>query len=214
LKNRKADAELGTFPDENFAREIMQLFSIGLWELNQDGTPRLEGGQMVPTYDNVAITNFARVFTGLSFGGPRGTSFWWPPEDWNNPMRMWDEMHDLEPKTLLNGLTLPARVASSTPDKGTAGMADIDGAIDCLFNHPNMGPFLGYRLIQRLVTSNPSPAYVGRVSAAFANNGRGVRGDMKAVIKAVLMDPEARSVVMAARARTPTPARVEPQGRA
>jgi uncharacterized protein (DUF1800 family) len=198
LKNRKADAALGTFPDENFAREIMQLFSIGLWELNQDGTPRLEGGQMIPTYDNVAITNFARVFTGLSFGGPRGTSFWWPPEDWNNPMRMWDEYHDLEPKVLLNGVTLPARVASSNPDKGTAGMADIDGAIDCLFNHPNMGPFLGYRLIQRLVTSNPSPAYVGRVSAAFANNGKGVRGDMKAVIKAVLLDTEARSVAMLA----------------
>ena len=200
LKNRKADPELGTFPDENFAREIMQLFSIGLWELNADGTPRLNGqGQTIPTYDNAAITNFARVFTGLSFGGRRGTSFWWPPEDWNQPMRMWDEYHDLAPKTLLNGVTLPARVAS-VPDKGTAGMADIDGAIDCLFQHPNMGPFLGRQLIQRLVTSNPSPAYVGRVSAAFADNGRGVRGDLKAVIRAVLLDPEARSVTQLASA--------------
>lgn len=198
LKNRKADPELGTFPDENFAREIMQLFSIGLWELNADGTPRLnEQGKAIPTYDNATITSLARVFTGLSFGGPRGTSFWWPPEDWNKPMRMWDEYHDLEPKTLLNGFTLPARVAS-VPDKGTAGMADIEGAIDCLFQHPNIGPFLGRQLIQRLVTSNPSPAYIGRVSAAFADNGRGVRGDLKAVIRAILLDPEARSVAQLA----------------
>lgn len=192
LKNRKADPEAGTFPDENFAREVMQLFSIGLWMLNPDGTPMLdEAGNPIPTYDNEAITNFARVFTGLSFGGPRGTQFWWPQENWLQPMRMWDEYHDLEPKTLLNGVTLPARIASS-PDRGTAGMADIEGAVDCLFHHPNTGPFLSRQLIQRLVTSNPSPAYVGRVSAAFANNGAGVRGDMKAVIKAILLDPEAR----------------------
>lgn len=198
LKNRKADPELGTFPDENFAREIMQLFSIGLWELNADGTPKLDNlGQIIPTYDNVAITNFARVFTGFSFGGPRGGNFWWPPEDWNHPMRMWDEYHDMAQKTLLNGVVLPARIASQ-PDTGVAGMADVNGAIDCLFQHPNMGPFLGKQLIQKMVTSNPSPEYVGRVSAAFADNGKGVRGDMKAVIKAVLLDPEARSVAMLA----------------
>lgn len=192
LKNRKADPEFGTFPDENYAREVMQLFSIGLWMLNPDGTMMLDSEDRgISTYDNTTITNFARVFTGLSFGGPKGKEFWWPPEDWVNPMRMWDEYHDMEPKTLLNGVVLPARTAS-VPDKGTAGLADIRGAVDCLFNHPNMGPFLGKQLIQRLVTSNPSPAYVGRVSAKFANNGKGVRGDMKAVIKAILLDPEAR----------------------
>lgn len=192
LKNRKADPTLGTFPDENFAREVMQLFSIGLWELNQDGTPRVDHlGNSIPTYNNETITNFARVFTGLSFGGPRGNQFWWPQEDWLSPMRMWDEYHDMAPKTLLNGVLLPARSAS-VPDRGTAGMQDIEAAIDCLFQHPNTGPFLGKQLIQKLVTSNPSPAYVGRVSAAFANNGAGVRGDMKAVIRAILLDPEAR----------------------
>jgi len=192
LKNRKADPDAGTFPDENFAREVMQLFSIGLWELNPDGTQVLDAmGNPIPSYDNGTITNFARVFTGLSFGGTKGTQFWWPQEDWVAPMRMWDEYHDLAPKTLLNGVELPARNASS-PDTGTAGMADIEGAVDCLFRHPNTGPFLSKQLIQRLVTSNPSPAYVGRVAAAFANNGSGIRGDMKAVIKAILLDPEAR----------------------
>ncbi|MCB1090601.1 MAG: DUF1800 family protein [Verrucomicrobiae bacterium] len=193
LKNRKADPDLGTFPDENFAREVMQLFSIGLWMLNEDGTLMLDGsGDPIPTYDNEAITNFARVFTGLSFGGSKGTQFWWPQENWISPMRMWDEYHDMDPKILLNGVVLPAR-SPSIPDRGTAGMADIEGAIDCLFLHPNTGPFLTKQLIQKLVTSNPSPEYVGRVSAVFADNGAGVRGDMKAVIRAVLLDPEARA---------------------
>jgi len=193
MKNRKADLEAGTFPDENFAREVLQLFSIGLWMLNPDGTPVLDDlGNPVPAYDNEDITNFARVFTGLSFGGPKGNQFWWPEENWLAPMRMWDEYHDLEPKALLNGVVLPARNAS-LPDRGTAGMADVEGAIDCLIQHPNMGPFLSKQLIQRLVTSNPSPAYVGRVAAAFADNGKGVRGDMKAVIKTILLDPEARA---------------------
>ncbi|MDZ4288316.1 MAG: DUF1800 family protein, partial [Prosthecobacter sp.] len=192
LKNRKADPDAGTFPDENYAREIMQLFSIGLWMLNPDGTKMLDAeGDEIPSYDNATITSFARVFTGLSFGGLKGKEFWWPPEDWTHPMRVWDEYHDMDPKTLLNGVVLPARTAS-VPDKGTAGLTDIRAAVDCLFNHPNIGPFLSKQLIQRLVTSNPTPAYVGRVSAKFANNGKGVRGDMKAVIRAILLDPEAR----------------------
>lgn len=200
LKNRKADPLAGTFPDENYAREVMQLFSIGLWELNPDGTRKLDGlGQPIPTYDNEDITNFARVFTGLSYGGPTANQFWWPPQNFTVPMKMWDEHHDLGPKTLLNGITLPARTASN-PDKGTAGMADINAAIDCLFNHPNTGPFICTQLIQRFVTSNPTPAYVGRVAAAFANNGRGVRGDMKAVIRAMLLDTEARDPAMLASA--------------
>ncbi|MBU6302408.1 MAG: DUF1800 family protein [Verrucomicrobia bacterium] len=194
LKNRKADPEAGTFPDENFAREVMQLFSIGLWELNPDGTRVLSGGQPVPAYDNNTITAFARVFTGLSFGGKRGTEFWWPPENYTAPMRMWDEYHDMAPKVLLNGVVLPARPAfdPASPDRGVSGMLDVEAAIDCLFHHPNTGPFIGRQLIQRLVTSNPSPDYISRVAQAFANNGSGVRGDMKAVIKAILLDPEAR----------------------
>ncbi|MBL9117211.1 MAG: DUF1800 domain-containing protein [Verrucomicrobiaceae bacterium] len=196
MMNRKADPDYGTFPDENYAREVMQLFTIGLWELNPDGTRRLDGNnQPIPTYDNGDITEFAKVFTGLSFGDPKAQDFWSARSYFTAPMKPWDEEHDLGAKTLLNGVTLPARVASD-PDKGTATMADVNAAIDCLFNHPNTGPFICKQLIQRLITSNPSPAYVQRVSSAFANNGSGVRGDMKAVIRAILLDDEARNPAM------------------
>jgi uncharacterized protein (DUF1800 family) len=193
LGNEKGDPEAGTFADENFAREIMQLFSIGLWELNLDGTQKLDGeGRPIPTYDNATIANMARVMTGFSFGGPKAKEFFYPPENFNAPMRMWDEFHDLGAKTLLNGVTLPERTASD-PDTGAAGMADFNAAIDCLFNHPNTAPFICKQLIQKLVTSNPSPGYVARVSARFVNNGSGVRGDLKAVVRAILMDMEARN---------------------
>jgi uncharacterized protein (DUF1800 family) len=191
LMNRKADPVNNIFPDENYAREVMQLFSIGLWELNTDGTRKLTNGLPIPTYDNGDITEFARVFTGLSWGGTNATSFWnW---DWvtTEPMKAWDEYHDCDAKTLLNGETLPARTPSN-PDTGAAALLDLNAAMDNLFNHPNVGPFIGYRLIQRFVTSNPSTGYIARVAAAFNNNGSNVRGDMKAVIKAVLLDPEAR----------------------
>ncbi|HJT81988.1 MAG TPA: DUF1800 family protein [Chthoniobacterales bacterium] len=190
LGNQKANPATNVFPDENFAREIMQLFSIGLWELNPDGTRQLDGeGQPIPTYDNGDITELARVFTGLSFGN--NTNFSLYPRDFTVPMKGWDAYHDLAAKTLLGGLVLPARTASPG-NTGTATMADVTAAVDNLFNHPNVGPFIAYRLIQRLVTSNPSSEYVGRVAAVFANNGSGVRGDMKAVIKAILLDSEAR----------------------
>ncbi len=204
LKNQKPDPAANLYPDENYAREIMQLFSVGLWELNPDGTRRLSDGtdldpagnvvpvgEPIPSYDNDTITNFARVFTGLTFAG--GASFAGASTNWLQPMEMWDAYHDCDPKTLLNGLQLPARTPSPGTT-GTAGFADLEAAIDNLFHHPNTGPFLGRQLIQRLVTSNPSPAYVGRVAAAFADNGAQppVRGDMKAVIKALLLDPEAR----------------------
>jgi len=178
------------FPDENYAREVMQLFSIGLWELNQDGTRKLDAqNQPSPTYNNTHITEFARVFTGLGYAGNAQYSLY--PQNFLAPMKLWDIWHDTNQKTLLNGVTLPARTASN-PDVGTATLADINGAIDCLFNHPNVGPFIGRQLIQRLVTSNPSPGYISRVSAVFADNGQGVRGDMKAVVKAILLDSEAR----------------------
>lgn len=178
------------FPDENYAREVMQLFTIGLWELNQDGTRKLDSlGQPIPTYNNSHITEFARVFTGLGMAGSNQYSLF--PQNFTAPMKPWDVWHDCNSKTLLNGFTVPARTPSS-PDVGTATLADINLAMGCLFNHPNVGPFIGRQLIERLVTSNPSPGYISRVAAAFADNGQGLRGDMKAVIKAVLLDSEAR----------------------
>ncbi|WP_157211146.1 DUF1800 family protein [Verrucomicrobium spinosum] len=189
LGNQKANSALRIYPDENFAREVMQLFSIGLWELNPDGTRKLVNDNPVPTYNNGDITELARVFTGLSFGN--NANFQLYPRDFTVPMKMWDQYHDCEAKVLLGGMQLPARTPSSG-NAGTAGLADVTAAIQNLFNHPNVGPFIGRQLIQRLVTSNPSPGYVGRVSAAFADNGSGVRGDLKAVVKAILLDPEAR----------------------
>lgn len=185
--NQKADPELGRYPDENYAREVMQLFSIGLWELNPDGTQKMTNGAPIPTYSNADITELARVFTGLSWG-TGNTNLWWEffwPEvyDLRPPMRMWGEYHDTNTKVLVRGTVLPA---------GQPPMEDIDDAIDNLFNHPNVGPFLGRRLIQRFTTSNPSTGYLARVTAAFNNNGAGVRGDLKAVLTAILMDPEAR----------------------
>jgi uncharacterized protein (DUF1800 family) len=202
LGNQKANPALNLHPDENFAREVMQLFSIGLWELETDGTRKLYpsghpyAGQSIPTYSNADITELARVFTGLTWHGSVGFN----PSNLTNgdrlhPMEIWDAYHDCEAKTLLGGLALPSRTPSSG-STGTAGAADIDAAITNLFNHPNVGPFIGLRLIQRLVTSNPTHAYIGRVAAKFNDNGSGVRGDMKAVIKQILIDPEARDPAM------------------
>jgi uncharacterized protein (DUF1800 family) len=198
LGNRKPDQAGNIFPDENYAREIMQLFSIGLWMLNPDGSRKLdETGSPIPSYDNRQITEFARVFTGLAFGGAN-ENFGLYPQDFTTPMKGWDAEHDLAPKTLLLGATTPAR-AASPGNTGTATMADVNAAIDNLFNHPNTAPFISIRLIQRLVTSNPSPAYIGRVAAVFEDNGSGIRGDMAAVVKAILMDPEARGYGFASR---------------
>jgi uncharacterized protein (DUF1800 family) len=182
LGNEKSNPAAGRFPDENYAREIMQLFSIGLFQLNPDGTLKLDGtGRPIPTYDNDDITEFAKIFTGLSFASPnrdfrRGTAVW------TEPMRMYDEFHEPGPKHLLRGKYVPA---------GQTGMKDVNDAIDNLFQHPNVGPFFSRRLIQRLVTSNPSPEYIGRVASVFANDGAGVRGNLRAVVRAILLDPEA-----------------------
>ena len=195
LGNRRPNPAANVFPDENYAREIMQLFSIGLWQLHPDGTRMLDPqGQPVPSYDNNTITQMARVFTGLAFGGTNVNFGLWP-RDFTTPMKGWDAEHDLAPKQLPGGTVLPARSASPG-NTGTATMADVNGAVDALTNHPNTGPFFCRALIQRLITSNPSPAYVGRVSAAFRNNGQGVAGDMKAVIRALLLDSEARDPAM------------------
>ena len=189
--NPKSVPDRNIHPDENFAREIMQLFTIGLYELNQNGTYILDRqGNRVPTYDNDDIKEFAKVFTGLgpadvedfSDRTPRfGLGHYQVRKDM--PMIMYDDWHEPGAKHLLNGFTVP---------NGQSGMQDIDDAINHLFNHKNTAPFIVKRLIQQLVKSNPSPGYVSRVGAAF-NNTKGVRGDMKAVIKAILLDEEARS---------------------
>jgi len=221
LNNPKTDLENNIRPDENYAREIMQLFTIGLYQLNQDGSRIMDGNSNpIPTYDNDDIKEMAKIFTGLHGGvvlpcpdvplpppcicynnnNPAFcdtlsmTCCWWPsgPEFGNNiyvldktaPMIMSNDFHEPGPKTMPDGTII------NLPNNG---MGEVNAAVNWLFNHPNTAPFISYRLIQRLVKSNPSPPYVARVAAKFANNGQGVRGDMKAVIKAILLDEEARS---------------------
>jgi uncharacterized protein (DUF1800 family) len=194
LGNKKSDPIAKTFPDENFAREIMQLFSIGLWMLNPDGSRQLDANNRpIPTYNNTNITEIAKVFTGLMHGQNKdGSNYTRFDDNYNSdfisPMKGWDEFHDLTPKNLLRGATTPLRVASAG-NTGTATLTDVNALVKNLFNHPNVGPFIGRLLIQRLTTSNPSPAYIGRVTAAFNATPR---GDMGRVVKAILLDPEAR----------------------
>jgi len=180
-QNRAPDPAAGIRADENFAREIMQLFTIGLVRLNPDGTPALDAaGRTTPTYNQTTVENLARVFTGWSSSGNSGFYDW--PAVWTAPMVPYEEFHDAGEKRLL-GKVFPA---------GRSAAVELERVLDLLFNHPNTGPFVSRQLIQRLVTSNPSPAYVGRVAAVFGNNGAGVRGDLKAVVRAILLDPEAR----------------------
>lgn len=182
LNNQRSDPEIGRFADENYAREVMQLFSIGLWKLHPDGTPVLgPNGQAVATYTNDQITEMAKIFTGLGPGGPRGR--FGRRADLVYPMRMYEEFHEPGEKVLLDGFVVAA---------GQTGLQDVEDAITMLFEHQNTGPFIGRRLIQRLVKSNPSTDYLARVSAVFADNGAGVRGDLAAVVRAILLDREAR----------------------
>lgn len=170
LRNEKGTADGTRRPDENYAREIMQLFTIGLWELGPDGTRRLEHGRPVPTYTNDDIRELARVFTGLSF--PRKEAekggFKWGHTDWTARLVAYPQFHDDGEKRLLGGRkVLPA---------GQGADKDIADALDLLFEHPNTGPFVARLLIQRFTTSNPSRGYVWRVAGVFADNGQGVRG--------------------------------------
>jgi uncharacterized protein (DUF1800 family) len=186
--NQKADPSINRYPDENFAREVMQLFSVGLWELHPDGSRKVNGnGQQIPTYTNTQITQMARVFTGLWFGGHVWGDGGWTEQDMATPMTMQAERHDFGEKALLGGFVIPARTQSAEN-----GMRDVADALRHLFEHANTGPFIGRQLIQFLVTDNPSPAYVQRISAAFANNGSGIRGDLGAVVRTILLDEEAR----------------------
>ncbi len=189
--NQKARPEVNQFPDENYAREVEQLFTVGLWELNPDGSRKLDAeGQPIPTYGNGQITEFARVFTGMWFGGQSWGSGGWNDDDYTVPMQLWTEKHDFAEKTLLHGFVIPARAPSAEN-----AIRDVDDAIRSLFEHPNTGPFIGRQLVQFLVTSNPSSNYVARVSAVFANDGTDRRGNLAAVVKAILLDPEARQPV-------------------
>ncbi|MEO0899162.1 MAG: DUF1800 domain-containing protein [Bacteroidota bacterium] len=187
--NPKADPVNNIFPDENYAREIMQLFSIGIHELNMDGSLKLDSlGRPIPTYDNDDIKEFAKIFTGLGPGGTSG-NFAFFGLDFTQanatvPMKMYPEYHQGGQKELLNGFQIAG---------GTDPLEEIGMAVDNVFNHPNCPPFVSKLLIQRLITSNPSPAYIERVAQVFVNNGKGERGDLQAVTKAILMDPEARS---------------------
>lgn len=188
LRNAKADPETGALPDENYAREVMQLFTIGLNELQPDGTLKLDNrGLPIATYTNETIQEMAKVFTGWTFASANPNvdrQFRRSARDDVNPMILFPQFHDDGPKTIVTGRVLPA---------GQGGEADLRDTLDTLFEHPNTGPFIARRLIQRLVTSNPSPAYVYRVAQAFADNGQGERGDLGAVVRAILLDHEARS---------------------
>ncbi|MBT8233521.1 MAG: DUF1800 family protein [Saprospiraceae bacterium] len=196
LNNPKAIPEENIHPDENYAREVMQLFSIGLYELNIDGTRKVDAnGNEIPTYNNADIKEMARVFTGLGPGELDPTmDIDWTDEAYfgldlypmskTDPLIMYQDWHDEGSKSLLNDLEIPS---------GMEGLSEIEMAIDYLFNHPNVGPFICRQMIQRLITSNPSREYISRVATVFNNNGQGVRGDMAAVAKAIFMDPEART---------------------
>jgi len=202
LKNQKEDATTGRVPDLNFAREVTQLFTIGQYKLNADGTTVMgANGRPTLAYSSADLDGLSQVFTGLSwYAGPNLTDRtsarffggnanlerdWRPMQDYNQYAPN-TSFHSVSAKTFWQTTIAP----QTTPD--TVG--DVKLALDTLFNNPNVGPFIGKQLIQRLVSSNPSPAYVARVAAAFDNNGSGVRGDMKAVWKAILLDPEARAV--------------------
>ena len=213
-------------PNENYARELLQLFSIGTVMLNADGSEQRDAqGNEVPTYDEDTVKGFAKAFTGWTFADQdmtRSSRWYFPTERWTVPMKPWTGRrcpqdgrwpaggsvscspsnpdrsfpppHDAGTKRLLQyaGGPFANLPAGQTPEK------DVEDAIDNIFNHPNVGPFVSKQLIQRLVTSNPTPAYVQRIGAVFANNGAGVRGDLRAVVRAILLDSEARSATAAA----------------
>lgn len=206
LRNDKEDPTVGRNPDENYAREIMQLFSIGTVLLNQDGTPQLDAsGNTIPTYTHDDIAGLAKVFTGIGDFVPDGpTEYNWEfgssavffqnaDDQTGLPSQMsyYPAHHSTSQKQFL-GKTIAAQTSQTVNPAG-----DVTFALDTLFHHQNTAPYFAKRLIQQFVTSNPSPAYVARMAAVFDNNGSGVRGDMGAVLKAILLDTEARDTAAA-----------------
>lgn len=190
--NQKENSATGRLPDQNYAREVMQLMTIGLYLLNTDGTLKTDLlGNSQATYSQSDIAELAKVFTGLSWyhPAPTNSTFFGGNKDaaaYTHPMIAYNSFHSTSAKTFL-GTTIAASATADT-------VGDVKTALDTLFNHANVGPFICRQLIQRLVTSNPTPAYVGRVAAVFNNNGSGVRGDLAAVVRALLLDTEARTL--------------------
>lgn len=181
FRNRKAGT--GREPDENYAREVMQLFSIGLVERNLDYSPLLQSGQPVPTYDQNVISNYAKVFTGFAYANA-GTNLFGGTNNYL-PMSCVATEHDTTVKVVVGNTTLPA---------GQTCAVDVRDGLNLLASHPNVAPFMARQLIQRFTTSNPSPAYITRVAQKFNNNGDNERGDLAAVVKQILLDPEARAL--------------------
>ena len=180
--NRKPDVASNIRPDENFARELLQLFTIGLEQLNQDGSVQRDGnGIALPTYDQNTVEAFAHVFTGWHFANADDFR-WASTKDYLSPMRAFEDFHDKGSKELLNGFVVPANQSAAE---------DLTMALDNIFNHPNVGPFLSKQLIKRLVTSNPSPQYISDVAAVFNDNGNGTRGSLASVVSAILLHDEA-----------------------
>lgn len=178
--NQKPDPANNIHADENYAREVMQLFTVGLVQLNADGTVKTSGGNPIPTYGQPDVSGLARVLTGWSWNS---ADFFNGPANNIAQMIPFTSFHDTDGKTIVGGIAIA----------GGDARAELKTALDTLANHPNVGPFICRQLIQRLVTSNPSPAYVGRMAQIFADNGKGVRGDLGAVVRAILLDMEARS---------------------
>jgi uncharacterized protein (DUF1800 family) len=189
--NKKEDAGTGRAPDENYGREVMQLFSLGLYQLNVDGTEKRDAsGNKLESYTQSDITNIARILTGWDFDQTQNVGTVEPVSNRTIPNTVYTRIPMR--LTAANHSTLAATFLGTTVPANTDGVAALKTALDTLFNHPNVGPFFGKQMIQRLVTSNPSAAYVARVASAFNNNGVGVRGDLQAVFAAVLLDEEAR----------------------
>ena len=185
VNNDKTNLARGTTPNENYGREILQLFSIGLFKLNADGSVKTDAaGEPVPSYSQDTVEGFSFALTGWTYAPrPGATSRWVNPKYYLGDMAPFADHHETGSKPLLDGVTLPA---------GQSPQQDLAGALDNIAANPNVGPFIGRQLIEALVTSNPSPQYIARIGAVFNDNGQGMRGDMKAVIRAILLDAEAR----------------------
>jgi uncharacterized protein (DUF1800 family) len=190
MQNDKEDPVTGRLPDENYAREVMQLFTIGKWQLNLDGTRSKDAnGNDIPTYTQKDVMGLAKALTGWSWGGPDTSEARWVGgpinnvyvHDWSVPMQPYEQHHSALETTILNGVTIPA---------STTARDSLKIALDTLYNHPNVAPMVATHLIKRLTTSNPSPGYVGRVANIFNSNAHGERGNLQSVIRAVLFDPE------------------------
>ena len=189
--NKKYNSSSNTHPDENFARELMQLFSMGLWKMNQDGSMvKDSNGNPIPSYTQDDVEELAKVMTGYDLKGNSkyGKTHRGNGEEWSSPMEFNSAHHEYAAKTFLNSTIGSESSSSNEP-------ADLNQALDIIFNHQNVGPHVGRHLITRLVTSNPSSAYINRVAGKFNNDGSGKRGNLKEVVRAVLLDREARGMI-------------------